>query len=207
MTPKLVLHYFDGPGRAEPIRCALVAGGLEFEDVRHTREDFQKKIKPISPTGQIPMMEIDGKAFAESRALLEYACALSGNVASDPLELLAHNMIMDRMEDQAKYITPIYMANSEEDRALAIERANIGLKDVLKMVNDLVKNYGGAPNHILKDKPFCPADLFIYCAIRQMNSHLMGIDVGDIATQFPHVQAVYQGVLDSNPKIVAYHSA
>eukprot|EP01053_Blabericola_migrator_P007143 Blabericola_migrator_1__7142@NODE_3618_length_1630_cov_3381_789507_g2243_i0_p2_GENE_NODE_3618_length_1630_cov_3381_789507_g2243_i0NODE_3618_length_1630_cov_3381_789507_g2243_i0_p2_ORF_typecomplete_len171_score29_54GST_C_3/PF14497_6/7e05_NODE_3618_length_1630_cov_3381_789507_g2243_i0212724 len=163
------------------------------------RRNFKRRSNPSPP------LEIDGKVFAESRALLEYACALSGSVASDPLELLAHNIIIDRMADQFKHVYPLLRATSEEERAAALPAANANLKELWTMLDGMVKNYSGTPNHILRDKPFCPADLLIYCNIRQLNTHHFGIDIGDIASQFPHMYAIYQGVMDSNPKIVAYH--
>lgn len=39
MAP-LILTYFDAPGVAEPIRWALEAGNIEWEDKRVSREDF-----------------------------------------------------------------------------------------------------------------------------------------------------------------------
>ncbi|CAN0182814.1 unnamed protein product, partial [Ascophyllum nodosum] len=41
MVPtKLVLTYFNVPGRAEPIRWVLALSGLEWKDKRLSREEF-----------------------------------------------------------------------------------------------------------------------------------------------------------------------
>ncbi len=37
------LFYFDNGGRAEAIRLALSYGGVQFEDIRLTREEFAEK--------------------------------------------------------------------------------------------------------------------------------------------------------------------
>ena len=48
--PKLQLLYFDIPGKAEAIRLACAFSGIEFEDIRMTREEFmQKKL-----SGELP---------------------------------------------------------------------------------------------------------------------------------------------------------
>lgn len=40
MAPKLKVVYFDIEGRAEPLRVTLSVGGIPFEDVRLTNEQF-----------------------------------------------------------------------------------------------------------------------------------------------------------------------
>lgn len=35
------LYYFNSAGRAEPIRLALYIGGIDFEDIRLTQDQFK----------------------------------------------------------------------------------------------------------------------------------------------------------------------
>lgn len=76
MTPKLILTYFDGPGRGEPIRLAFKIGNVDFEDKQISFGEWPA-IKPTTPAGQVPMLEVDGKKYCESLAILMYACRLS----------------------------------------------------------------------------------------------------------------------------------
>ena len=41
-APKIKLTYFNGRGRAEPVRWILVQGGVKFEDVRIEQADWAK---------------------------------------------------------------------------------------------------------------------------------------------------------------------
>jgi glutathione S-transferase len=43
--PAYKVIYFDTKGRAEPIRLALTVAGQEFEDVRYSKEEWEK-VKP-----------------------------------------------------------------------------------------------------------------------------------------------------------------
>lgn len=47
------LYYFDGKGRGETARLVMRYGGLEFEDIRFTFEEFTTKYKAWSPSGQV----------------------------------------------------------------------------------------------------------------------------------------------------------
>jgi hypothetical protein len=49
------LHYFNGRGRAEAIRLILTQAGQEFEDHRHSSDEWAK-LKSQMPLGQIPVL-------------------------------------------------------------------------------------------------------------------------------------------------------
>lgn len=70
------LYHFDGPGRAELSRLLFTIGGVGFEDVRLSSEEWRVKYKPLSPTDQAPLLEVDGKLYAESKGVALYAANL-----------------------------------------------------------------------------------------------------------------------------------
>jgi len=65
------LHYFNGRGRAEVIRLALVAGGHKFEDIRIEMESWHK-IKLTTPTGVLPYLETPDGILVQSNAILRH---------------------------------------------------------------------------------------------------------------------------------------
>ena len=64
---KLRLIYPDLPfWRAETSRLALFIGGIEFEDVRPSREEIPKmRTDGTFPFGQFPVLQVDGKTIAK----------------------------------------------------------------------------------------------------------------------------------------------
>ncbi|XP_055955439.1 glutathione S-transferase 1-like [Patella vulgata] len=69
--PAFRLHYFDSRGRAEIARLMFNAAGQEFDDVRYSKEEWPA-FKPKTPLGQLPVLEVDGKLYAESGAIFNY---------------------------------------------------------------------------------------------------------------------------------------
>eukprot|EP01057_Protomagalhaensia_wolfi_P000320 Protomagalhaensia_wolfi_Nauph_80__319@NODE_1179_length_1675_cov_190_026895_g903_i0_p2_GENE_NODE_1179_length_1675_cov_190_026895_g903_i0NODE_1179_length_1675_cov_190_026895_g903_i0_p2_ORF_typecomplete_len211_score38_54GST_N/PF02798_20/1_6e13GST_N_3/PF13417_6/2_2e08GST_N_3/PF13417_6/1_6e04GST_C_3/PF14497_6/0_00011Tom37/PF10568_9/0_14GST_N_4/PF17172_4/0_28_NODE_1179_length_1675_cov_190_026895_g903_i086718 len=201
---KPILYYFDIPGRAEPIRCAFVGGGIPFEDRRISRGMWVSEYKALSPNGQLPMLEVDGRLYVESRAILSYACSLSGNIPVTPLETLAHEAIVDKMDEVYPMSKPLYEAKTPEERMNALPRVNAKLVEFMEQLEAMVSQSIVEGGHIVKGKPFCPADLQLWFSVRGLNSHMWGIDVGDIKTKYPSIQAVHDAVERDNPRIVEY---
>jgi len=77
---KLKLIYPDVPfWRAEMSRMALFIGGIEFEDLRPSREEIAKmRTEGIFPFGQFPVLQVDGKTIAQTGAIARFCGKLSG---------------------------------------------------------------------------------------------------------------------------------
>ncbi|XP_068617890.1 glutathione S-transferase 2-like [Battus philenor] len=69
--PKVTVTYFNVKGLGEGIRMLLAYGGQEFEDKRVEKEQWAE-LKPSTPFGQLPIMEIDGKMYAQGMAICRY---------------------------------------------------------------------------------------------------------------------------------------
>ncbi|MGL5146864.1 MAG: glutathione S-transferase N-terminal domain-containing protein, partial [Plesiomonas shigelloides] len=66
------LSYFDvDGGRGEPIRIALHAAGIPFEDFRFSYSDFAE-VRKTTPLNQVPTVTLDGVQLTQSSALLRY---------------------------------------------------------------------------------------------------------------------------------------
>ncbi|CAL1528870.1 unnamed protein product [Lymnaea stagnalis] len=86
---KLRLIYFDIRSRAEVSRLLLAAAGQEYEDVRISHEEWADE-KPKTPFGQVPVLEVNGKKYAQSVAIVTYLArefGLYGQTNLDGLEI------------------------------------------------------------------------------------------------------------------------
>ncbi|KAG8223841.1 hypothetical protein J437_LFUL007862 [Ladona fulva] len=88
MAPSYKLTYFPVKGLGEPIRFLLAYGKIEYEDYRFDREKWPE-IKPTTPFGKSPTLEIDGKVLHQSVAITRYLakqCKLTGDNEWEALE-------------------------------------------------------------------------------------------------------------------------
>ena len=83
---KITLYYFKIPfWRAEVTRLSLYIGDIPFEDYRIEGNDYDKfkktgKLpnKKIAPFKQLPVLDVDGKIFAQTGAIARFCGKLSG---------------------------------------------------------------------------------------------------------------------------------
>jgi glutathione S-transferase len=66
------VHYFGGYGRAECIRMALAHAKIAFENVNYSFGEEFNALKQSGKLefGQVPALEVDGKFYAQSYAVL-----------------------------------------------------------------------------------------------------------------------------------------
>ncbi len=120
------LYYFDIYGRAEPARLLLTHSGVEFEDVRLTGEEFgallgeEGKVK----YGQLPLLERDGKFYAQTHAILRY---LGGSLTNpsgstyypEDLELRVRtDELFSLIYDDffSKILSTLFLAKTDDER-------------------------------------------------------------------------------------------
>ncbi|XP_035680360.1 glutathione S-transferase 1-like isoform X2 [Branchiostoma floridae] len=92
--PTYKLTYLEFQGLAEPARLLFAAGGMKYEDVRLKREQWLE-LKPRSPTGHLPILEVDGTVIGESRAVWRLIAKEVGMAGKTLLEQARADMIVD----------------------------------------------------------------------------------------------------------------
>ena len=136
------LHYFKGYGRGELIRFLLHHTGTEFTDHQITFEEWPElKGTDLSPTGLLPVLEIDGNKLTSSIACASYIARKAGIYPTDPYAVWGTLAIIDHIEDFiAQYVGKLITNN----QAGAVSWWNKAKKLKLGIMNGILeKNNGG----------------------------------------------------------------
>ena len=143
----VTLHYFDmAGGRGEEVRLALYLSGIEFDDHRVGREEWAK-LKPTTPFGQMPVLEIKGKGiFSQSNAILGLVGSLHGLLPKDSFEAAHHIAILNAGEDLRCVINRTMSIKDDAEKKKAREDIVSGyMKNWSDNVEKLIKGpfFGG----------------------------------------------------------------
>ena len=109
----ICLKYLDIKGVAEPIRLALFIGGVPFADERVTYDDvaaMRAAGSSVSPTGQVPILTVDGVPFSQSNAILRYVGRLTGLYPEGTRQLRV-DVIEETLKDLRAAFVPLWYRN------------------------------------------------------------------------------------------------
>lgn len=194
--PKLT--YFDmAVSRGEECRLALTCAGVEFEDVRLTREQWLA-LKPSTPYGSLPTLEIDGAVLAHSNAILVYIGRRWGLHPTDALEAARHEAVMCHVEDLRLTTRPILHIQGEEERRAARQKMCEGLLPTwASFAEKQIKGpfFGGDTLQV--------ADLKLYMLVRWFASGTVDHVPATIFADFRKLTGVFEAV-GNDPRVKAW---
>ncbi|XP_011265525.1 uncharacterized protein LOC105256930 [Camponotus floridanus] len=140
--PSYKLTYFPVKALGEPIRFLFTYGGTEFIDNRFNEEDWPK-IKPTTPFGQVPMLEVDGKKVAQSTAISRYLAKQYGLAGKDDWEALEIDSTVDTIHDLRANIAAYQYENNETAKEEKLKRAKEIVPYYLERLDAQVGKNGG----------------------------------------------------------------
>ena len=114
------VHYFPSYGRAEAIRMLLAHAKVEFENVDYTRESFaEAKAAGNFEFGQLPVLEMEGKLYAQSTAIVRALGIYNGYYPTDAYDAYRADSIIDSLQDLTQaYYKAHYNEDEEAKKAL-----------------------------------------------------------------------------------------
>ncbi|XP_011303377.1 glutathione S-transferase [Fopius arisanus] len=188
--PQYRLTYFNVMGLGEPIRFLLSYGGHDFEDIRvDDRVNVWPKMKPSTPFGQLPVLEIDGKMFAQALPICRYLAKPLDLIGKTDLDALQIDAVAAGLHDLRKQVALFYR---EEDPVLRAKKKEETLKSVvpfyLNKLEELAKNNGG----YFHGGQLSYADIF-FTAIHDSLANACGIDITEGR---PNLKSIIKKVLD-----------
>lgn len=199
---KLTYFDFDG-GRGEPIRIALHAAGIAFEDNRLSFAQFSEMRKGTR-FNAVPVLEIDGAAVTQSSAICRYVGRKAGLYPADDLQALYCDEVMDAQEDLSQRIGPTFGLKGEELR-LAREKLVQGWMSVfLRGLEQLLVRGGGK---YFANDGLTIADLKTFVQTRWLRSGALDHVPADLVEKLAPGLAEHQERVAQDPRVLAYYAA
>jgi len=203
--PKISLHYFDQPGRAEAIRLVLHIGGIPFEDVRFSSAEWPA-IKPTTPFGNCPWIEVDGKRLAQSNAILLFVGRLTNLLPICPFEEAKVMELLEAVEDVVHMLAPS-LQERDSAKQLAMREALIkspgSFTNYLKKLNDILLASGG---QYFVGSQLTVADIKMFWLLSWFESGMLsGIPVPFIAENCPALHD-FTTHIGKHPKITEWNA-
>ncbi len=142
---KLTLIYPDVPfWRAETSRIDLFIGGIEFEDLRPSRDAISRmKTDGTFPFGQFPVLQVDGKTLAQTGAIARFCGKLSWLYPENDFAAAKVDEVIDLATDITNKIRPALVEkDAEKGRKMRSELAETVLPHWLGFMETLLEDNG-----------------------------------------------------------------
>lgn len=197
--PKVTLTYFNVKGLGEGIRMLLAYGDQEFEDKRITKDEWPA-LKPKTPFGQLPVLEIDGKQYAQCQAICRYLGHKYGLAGAD----IEEDFLIDQNID---FFTDIRLkaagVHYEQDEKVKAKKQEDLVKNqypiLLEKLNKIIEENNG---HLAAGK-LTWAD-FVFAGMYDTLKVIM--QMPDLDEKYPSFKKL-RDTVTSLPKVKEYRAA
>ena len=114
--PTYKLYYFNLKARAELIRWIFAQAGVKYEDIRLDKEQWAK-MKPNTPSGSLPVLEVDGQMLAGSGPISRFVAEQHGLAGENDLENAQIAGIDDLLTDVTNRFARFWFEKDEATKA------------------------------------------------------------------------------------------
>jgi len=194
--PTLKYIYFNVRGRGETSRLLLAAAGLPYEDKRIEFAEWPA-LKPNTPAGTLPILEVDGKPLIQSLAIARYIAREGGLMGKNSLEQAHIDVVVDSVTDVREAFVRInFLPEAENAPALKnlVEKTLAAALPFLEKIAAANKEKPG----VFVGAKISIADIHFFSI-----AELLQIRIPDVLGPYPHLKKVYDGVA-ACPKIAEY---
>lgn len=197
------VRYFDFAGsRGEEVRLALVIGGVDFDDVRISRDAFVQ-MKPNLPFGSLPLFEVPDKGvFAQTNAILRLIGRMHGLHPEDPVEAARHDAVLEACEDLRQRISATSRMTDAAARKVARQ----------ELANNIVPVWAKGIEALIGEGPFvggarpAVADIKIHVLARALINGSFDDIPTTVLDRFARIGAVASGVAN-HPAVEAWSAS
>jgi len=197
------LTYFDiDGGRAEPIRIAFHAAGIDFEDNRISFAEFGE-MRSTTRFNSVPVLEIDGAQVTQSNAMSRYVGKMAGLYPLDDLQALYCDEVLGALEDLSNRIVRTFGLPEDELKAAREELVDGWLTTFLRGLDQLLIRGGG---EYFANNQLTVADLRAFVQSRSLGSGILDYVPKDIVQQVAPGLFQHQERISADPRVVAYYA-
>ena len=196
------LTYFDMGGRAEPVRIAFHAAGIDFEDVRASFPEFMEMRESLR-FNCLPTLEIDGKVVTQSNAMCRYVGKMAGLYPEDDLQALYCDEALGVIEDLLHALTPTFGLEGDALKAAREKLVEGWMTTFIKGLGELIERGGD----YFADNRLTVADLKVAGLIQWLNSGQLDHVPSDLVERLAPALNTHAELVFSHPVVKAYYEA
>jgi glutathione S-transferase len=196
------LTYFDMGGRAEPVRIAFHAAGIDFDDVRISFPEFMASRDSLR-FRCLPTLEIDGQVVTQSNAMCRYVGKMAGLYPEDDMQALYCDEVLGAMEDLLHAMTPTFGLEGDELKAAREKFVDGWLTTFIKGLGELIERGGD----YFADNRLTVADLKVAGLIQWLNSGQLDHVPADLVERLAPALNAHAELVFSHPVVKAYYAA
>jgi glutathione S-transferase len=195
MKTSLTYFAFDG-SRGLECRLALAVAGIPFEDVRLTREQWTA-LKPSTPFGGLPVLDVDGRTLAHSNAILGWVGRTHGLYPTDPWVAAEHDAILQSVEDLRQKLPDVRGLDADAAKAAREAFAQGWLTQWANTVSSRVAG------PFLEGEQLSAADLKLFVILRSIGSGTYDHIPASWLDAWPKLRAL-QAAVEAQPAVHAW---
>ena len=208
---KITLYYFKIPfWRAEVTRLSLFIGDIPFEDYRIENEDYDKfkktgelPNKKIAPFKQLPVLDVDGKIFAQTGAIARFCGKLSGLYPkNDNYKAALIDQIIEAAQDINYLVTLSSRDKDPERKKMARDiLANRHLPKWFKFLENILKQNTDSVYFV--ESNLTIADLAIWRLLGWLKSGMLDGVPTTILDNYENLNKLREQIY-KNPKVIKW---
>ena len=199
---KLTYFDFDG-GRAESIRIAFHAAGIEFEDHRISFQEFGE-MRQTTPFNAVPVLEIDGAAITQTNAIGRYVGKMAGLYPEDDMQALYCDEVTSAFEDISNHVVQTFGLEGDELKAAREKLVDGWLTTFLRGIDQLLTRGGG---QYFADDRLTMADLKAFVQTRWLSAGVLEHIPTDIVQRVAPGLAEHLERMQAESIVTAYYAS
>lgn len=200
--PHYKLTYFDmDGGRAEPIRIAFHAAGIDFDDDRFPFTEFPT-VRKRTRFNAVPVLDIDGEQLTQTNAIARYVGKLADLYPSDARQALYCDEVMDVLEDVSHKVGATFGLEGDALKEARQKLVDGWLTIFVRGLGQLLERGG----EYFVDDRLTMADLKAFVQVRSLRSGRLDHVPADLVDRLAPNLAAHQERIAADERVVAWYA-